>query len=67
MGLDEDDFADTEIQEVLDVYNEVKHGLEDDEQEEGEESEEEEHEDDEDNGEEESDEEMIAGCSDNEA
>lgn len=75
VGLDDDDFADTEIQEVLDVYNEVKHGLEDDEQEdEGEESEEEEEqeeqpEDDEDNsGEEEvveSEEEIIVagGCS----
>ena len=42
VGLDEDDFADTEIQEVLDVYNEVKHGLdEDDQEDEGEESEEE--------------------------
>ena len=30
VGLDEDDFEDVEIQEELDVFNEVKLGLEDD-------------------------------------
>ena len=34
VGLDEDEFADADIQEDLGVYNEVKLGLEDDEDEE---------------------------------
>ena len=41
VGLDEDDYADREVQELLEVYDEVKHGLEDGIEEEGEEESEE--------------------------
>lgn len=36
VGLDDQDWADEEIQELLGVYNEVKHGLDEGDEEDGE-------------------------------
>jgi len=44
VGLDSDDFKDEEVQELLEVYDEVKQGLDDDEEGDWDESEEEEQE-----------------------
>lgn len=57
VGLDEDEFADADIQELLGVYNEVKLGLEDDDDDEDDEEGEEEQEDESDEEAEESNEE----------
>ena len=50
-GLDEEDFNDQEVQELLEVYDEVKHGLED--------SSEENDEDDEEEGEDEGEDDVV--------